>query len=298
MVAHVVEQIDAVWLIAGEPLKSMDWMSPYVWPGKDGKLWMMMRGVPNPLRYEDPTGVIWCGSSDDGLTFQMDPRPVIEPGPDSIDFGGVEDPTVIQFEDRMLVYYTGVQANRHQGSMLLATGPDPYHLAKREVVLEAPEGEGNFKEATLYQAPDKSWRLFYEYARDGASRIGVARTEELGTGWTALEDIIPIREDSWDNWHLSPGPIVQVDGREPVMFYNGATGDARWRIGWVTFDEQCQCVKERGVEPLLVPPPPTDRTATDIAFAGSAVLQPDGLIHLYYSLEDRLISRAVVRAYD
>jgi len=297
MVAYVVERVDAVWLIAAEPLKSMDWMSPYVWVGKEGKLWMMMRGVPNPLRYEDPSGVIWCGTSDDGLTFHMDPAPVIEPGPESIDFGGVEDPTVVQFEDRIAVYYTGVQANRQQGSMLLATGPDPYHLTKREVVLEAPEGEGNFKEATLYRAPDGSWRLFYEYARDGASRIGIAHTERLGTGWKALRDIIPIREDSWDNWHLSTGPIIQADGRDPVMFYNGATGDARWRIGWITFDEMCKAVTGRSVEPLVMPPPPTERTATDIAFAGSAILQPDGLIHLYYSLEDRLISRAVVRTY-
>ena len=53
MVAYVVEKLDAVWLIAGEPLKSMDWMSPYVWMGTDQKLWMMMRGVPNPFGSAD-----------------------------------------------------------------------------------------------------------------------------------------------------------------------------------------------------------------------------------------------------
>jgi beta-1,2-mannobiose phosphorylase / 1,2-beta-oligomannan phosphorylase len=298
MVAYVVEQVDAVWLIAGPPLKSMDWMSPYVWVGRDAKLWMMMRGVPSPLNYEDPTGVIWCGSSDDGLTFHMDPRPVIEPGPESIDFGGVEDPTVHQTDDGIIVYYTGVLKDRRQSSMLLATGPDPYHLTKREVVLKAPEGEGNFKEATLMQAPDKSWRLFYEFARDEASRIGMAKGNDPAGEWTAMEEMVPLREDSWDNWHLSTGPIVQQEGRDPVMFYNGATHDARWRIGWVTFDQGCECITGRGVEPLLMPPPPTDRAATDIAFAASAVLQEDGAIHLYYSLEDRLLSRAVVRAYD
>ena len=298
MVAYVVEKVEAVWLMAGEPLKSMDWMSPYVWMGSDGKLWMMMRGVPNPFGSEDPTGVIWCGHSDDGLTFHMDPRPVITPGPTVIDFGGVEDPTVVQTDHRLMVYYTGVHADRRQGSMLLAEGPDPYSLEKREVVFKAGEGEGNFKEATLLQAPDKSWRLFYEFARDGASRIGMARAKELGVNWAAMEEMVPIREDGWDNWHLSPGPIIQQPGRDPVMFYNGATGDARWRIGWITFDQDCNCVTGRGVEPLLVPPPASDRQATDIAFAASAVLQDDGSIHLYYSLEDRLISRAVVRAYD
>jgi beta-1,2-mannobiose phosphorylase / 1,2-beta-oligomannan phosphorylase len=298
MVAYVVEQVDAVWLFAAEPLKSMDWMSPYVWVGKDHKLWMMMRGVSHPLNYEDPTGIIWCGSSDDGLSFHMDPQPVIEPGPDPIDAGGVEDPTVVQTDNGVMVYYTGVSRDRRQGSMLLASGRDPYALKKREVILEAPEGEGNFKEATLLQAPDKSWRLFYEFARDEASRIGMARASELGAEWSAMEEMVPVREDSWDNWHLSPGPIVQSPGRDPVMFYNGATHDARWRIGWVTFDQDCDCITGRGVEPLLMPPPATERAATDIAFAASAVPQEDGRIHLYYSLEDRLISRAIVRVYD
>lgn len=298
MVAYVVEKVEAVWLIAGQPLKSMDWMSPYVWMGKDQKLWMMMRGVPNPFRSFDPTGVIWCGTSDDGLTFQMDERPVIVPGPESIDSGGVEDPTVVQRDDGLMVFYTGVHADRRQGAMLLAAGPDPYSLKKREVVFEASKGEGNFKEATLLQAPDGSWRLFYEFARDGASRIGIARAPELGTGWEAMEEMVPVRKDSWDNWHLSPGPIVQSPGRDPVMFYNGATDDARWRIGWVTFDQRCECITGRGVEPLLMPPPASDREATDIAFAASTILQPDGLIHLYYSLEDRMLSRAVVRVFD
>lgn len=298
MVAYVVEKIEAVWLLAGEPLKSMDWMSPFVWHGADGRLWMMMRGVPNPFRSFDPTGIIWCGESDDGLTFQMDPKPVIVPGPESIDSGGVEDPTVVQNDDGMMVYYTGVRADRRQGSMLLATGPDPYSLEKQEVIFKAPGGEGNFKEATLLQAPDQSWRLFYEFARDGASRIGMARAPKLGAKWTAMQAMVPIREDSWDNWHLSTGPIVQHPDRDPVMFYNGATNDARWRIGWVTFDQHCECITDRGIEPLLMPPPASDREATDIAFAASAVLQQDGTIHLYYSLEDRKLSRATVVAYD
>ena len=297
MVAYVVEEIEPVCLTASEPLKSMDWMSPYVW-AKDDKLWLMMRGVPNPMRQQDPTGVIWCGCSDDGLTFLMDDRPAIVPGPDEIDLGGVEDPTVEPTKDGLIVYFTGVEEGRQQGSLLLATGKDIHSLKKRAVILKAAEGEGNIKEAMLFQVSDGGWRLFYEFARDNASRIGMAKAPEMGAEWTALEEIVPIRENSWDNWHLSPGPIVQRPGKLPVMFYNGATMDARWRIGWVTFDRDCMCVTDRGLEPMLVPPPSTNRADTDIAFAASALLQPDGSIHLYYSLEDRMLSRAVVRAYD
>jgi len=297
MVAYVVEQVDTVCLTASEPLKSMDWMSPYVWV-REGKLWLMMRGVPRPLGVDDPTGIIWCGCSEDGLTFLMDDKPAIVPGPEEIDAGGVEDPTVEPTDDGLSVFFTGVEAGRRQGSLLLATGKDIHSLEKREVVLKAPEGEGNFKEATLLQAPNGSWRLFYEFARDNASRIGMACAAKLGGEWAQMKEMVPLRADSWDNWHLSPGPIIQCPGRDPVMFYNGATDDARWRIGWVTFNRDCDCITDRGVEPMLVPPPAKERAATDVAFAASAVLQDDGLIHLYYSLEDRMLSRAVVRAYD
>jgi predicted GH43/DUF377 family glycosyl hydrolase len=102
------------------------------------------------------------------------------------------------------------------------------------------------------------------------------------------------RKDGWDNWHLSPGPMLMDKPDEPVMFYNGATRDARWRIGWIAFDKECRSVVDRCIQPLLVPPPVEDRTATDIAFAASAIVK-DGEIWLYYSLEDRRLMRAKIR---
>ena len=66
------------------------------------------------------------------------------------------------------------------------------------------------------------------------------------------------------------------------------------RIGWIAFDENYTRVVDRCIEPLLVPPPPKERAGTDIAFAASCLdRSPD--ILLYYSLEDRLLRRAVVR---
>ncbi|HJO66771.1 MAG TPA: glycosidase, partial [Sphingomonas sanguinis] len=44
----------------------------------------------------------------------------------------------------------------------------------------------------------------------------------------------------------------------------------------------------------ILPPPADDRGATDIAFAASVVVAEDG-IWLYYSLEDRRLSRALIR---
>ena len=104
------------------------------------------------------------------------------------------------------------------------------------------------------------------------------------------------RHDAWDNWHLSTGPMLMNDPDCPVMFYNGATHDARWRIGWVAFDRDCLRVVDRGIEPLITPPPVDDRSATDIAFAASVIVQ-EKAIWLYYSLEDRRLARARIRRY-
>ena len=296
MVAYVVEQLDAVTISAGSLIEGMDLMSPFVW--KEGNLYrVMIRGVPDPLGPKDPTGIICGGASRDGLSFTMDRSLAITPGPGPADIGGCEDPTVLVTDDHgYLVYYTGVDAARLQGSMILAGGPDLESLVKEELVLQAPPGEGNIKEATLAQAASGDWRLFYEYAANEASRIGMASGPTAKGPWTVQPDPFGIRDDSWDSWHLSTGPMTQVLGQDPVMFYNGATHDARWRIGWISFDSEFTKVTGRGLEPMLVPPPAVDRAATDIAFAASTVMEDED-IGLYYSLEDRMLRRAIVRRY-
>jgi predicted GH43/DUF377 family glycosyl hydrolase len=293
-----VEKIDVVKLdIAdGEDglLSGHDLMSPYVWEA-EGQLKLMVRVVKNPLGRTDPTGVIYCGQSGDGLHFEMRQKPAIRPGPHEVDAGGVEDPTVvIGSEPHLIVFYTGVQATRDQGSLLMATGPSLQHLEKQKVLLEAPPGQGNIKEATVARGADGRWRLFYEYAQENASRIGLAVADDLAGPWEPIGDPFTVRERLWDTWHLSTGPILARDGQPPVMFYNGATADARWRIGWIAFDENFTRVVDRCIEPLLVPPPPKERAGTDIAFAASLI--DDGRdVHLYYSLEDRLLRCAIVR---
>lgn len=300
MVAYVVEELQDVTLdIAGPEgrLASHDLMSPFVWiEGKTYRL--LVRVLCNPLGPTDPTGVIWGGDSDDGVFFRMRKAPAIVPGPNPDDAGGCEDPTVVHGGDgAYLVFYTGVDAARSQGALLVAKGPSLTALHEQRVMLKAPKGEGNIKEATLAKGADGPFRLFYEYAKDNASRVGMAVGPSPEGPWRVVHDPFSIREDGWDNWHLSTGPIVQQEGRDPVMFYNGATMDARWRIGWISFAPDFSRVTGRGVEPLLIPPPAKARDATDIAFAASCLVIGSD-IWLYYSLEDRILRRARITRYD
>lgn len=300
--AYVVEKLEVVTLdIAREDglLAGHDLMSPYVWKDPDdGRLRLLVRVLKNPLGPDDPTGVIYSGASDDGLTFTMQATPAIVPGPDKIDAGGVEDPTVVLSEKGLLlVFYTGVEAGRRQGSLLVAKGCDLSDLTKRKVALKAPEGWGNIKEATVAQGADGRWRLFFEYAKDNASRIGLALGDGPEGPWDVVDDPFTVRDESWDTWHLSTGPIVVRKGQPPVMFYNGATADARWRIGWIAFDENYTRVVDRCIEPMLVPPPPEQRAGTDIAFAASCLDPGEGPIILYFSREDRILRRAHIRGF-
>lgn len=282
-----------VHLAAREPLKSMFQLSPFVWRTKAGYD-ILVRAVN---RDEDPSkkvARIYHGVSHDGLTFKMDVEPDISPGPSIDDLDGCEDPTVAVEEHGISVFYSGWNEARKQGKLLWATGSDACDLRKMGVALDSTRSHENPKEATIAKRDDGSWLLFFEYARGGRSRFGVASSNELSGPWLIGGDPVEARKRSWDSWHLSPGPIVEL-GENALMFYNGADHDAAWRIGWVVLSKDLTSVKERCKEPLITPPAPKG-DETDIAFAASAILREGSGSEcwLYYSIADKQMRRAAL----
>lgn len=290
-----VEAVETITLHATGELARRDAMSPYVWQCEDGTYAMLVRGVPPCGDYTADTGQLWYGESADGLDFTMQDAPVLVPGPDPLDTGGVEDPTLVIEDGRWLVYYTGVDQTHASGQLLYATGTGPGDLVKQGVALASSKTEGNTKEPTINRTSDDRWRLFYEYAADEASLIGLAIGEGEAGPWHEMPQPFAPRPEAWDAWHLSTGPLYTGDPQRPVMFYNGATHDAHWRIGWVMFDADYTRVIARCTEPLIIPDPHPEFGLTDIAFAASCVVAGPGLVHLYYSIEDRLLMRARIR---
>jgi len=292
-----VEAIHPVVLHGPDAITQRDLMSPYVWKTRDRDEYQMMVRVVPKMDDEGDTGTIWYATSLDGLTFTTTDQPVIAPGPDAEDAGGCEDPTVVELPDGgYVVYYTGVTADRRHGEMLYAQGPSIDRLEKKGVAIPSTPSQGNVKEATVDRTKTGGWRLFYEYAANDASLIGLAIGQDVDGPWQHERQPFAPREGKWDNFHLSTGPLLTDDKDLPVMFYNGATHDARWRIGWVAFDAEYKEVVDRCVEPLIAPPPSPNRMATDIAFAASVVF---GGSHtwLYFSRADRALFRATIRKF-
>ncbi len=289
-----VEQIDPIAMIGNEDVSRRDLMSPYVWQTDDGHYAMLVRAVPRPGESGD-TGTIWYATSTDGLRFTATGTPVLSPGPGPDDIGGCEDPTpVFRPDGSVVIYYTGVDATRSHGEMLYAIGPSIDRLEKKGVAMPNTPTQGNIKEATVDRTRTGGWRMFYEFARHEASMVGLAVSDDIAGSWTDERDPFAPRTDCWDSWHLSTGPLLTTEKDMPVMFYNGATHDARWRIGWIAFDAEYSRVVDRCIEPLITPPPALERTATDIAFAASVVVTGDQ-IWLYYSLADTHLYRAILR---
>ena len=269
-------------------------MSPFAWRTDDeaGELLMLVRATPPDKKKGEESGRIWFGrDAGDGLTFRMQDRALITPGPGDDDIKGCEDPTVVQDADGYVVYYTGVESGGG-GHLCCATGPDVEHLTKRGVAHRSTQTEKNTKEATLLRGGG-DWRLLFEYAHDGRSRIGLGVGDALEGPWTERPDPFEARADSWDKWHLSTGPLLRTDPERPVMFYNGADKDADWAIGWVALTADLSGVIARCEHPVISPPAEADGSR-DISFAASLVTSGDE-IWLYYSRNDRRLFRATLK---
>ena len=294
MPSHTIVRTETLSLDRAGRLAQMYVLSPFVWK-QDGAFHLLVRAVPR--RDDEPRlkiAEVFYGVSADGRRFAMDEAPAIFPGPDANDLDGCEDPTIVRHGGELHVWYTGWNQAAETGRLLRASGAGPRALVKRDVALDSVAGFRNPKEATVVRAADGDWKLFFEFARDEASLVGLANGRQLDGPWTGRELILGPRSESWDSWHVSTGPIVGADTDRPVMFYNGASRDAHWRIGWVAFDRGFTRAVDRGDDPLVVPSD-LEEGWTDIAFAASAVEEPDGDIWLYYSIADRALRRALVR---
>lgn len=275
------ELIDTTPLrFTGGPANAGDYiLSPFVY---DGGRQVFVRAVPHlDDEPEQKISRAFRGRSADGIAFELDPTPAIAPGPDVDDLGGVEDPTVVEENGTLHVFYSGWNSSAERSTLLHAAGPSQGALVKRGVVL--PPSESPAKEATFVRS-DTGWIMFYEVERGDASRNASATAPALNGVWTIGDDVLQPRRDCFDARHLSPVAFVRAPDGARVLIYNGATRDGRWQIGWCELDETCSQVLARPDQPLI----PASRNSPEqreLAFGASASTNGDELF-IYYSIGD------------
>lgn len=274
---------------ASPSVAAMYHLSPYAWT-EHGRYSMLLRVVNRSDIAAEKVARIHFARSDNGLCFAIEDHPVLAPGPGLDDIGGCEDPTVVRENGKYLVYYTGWNEQRKEANLLLAEGDDVHVLRKLGIALHSSDEFRNPKEATLQQI-SAEWRLFFEYSRHDRSWIGLAQSNGAGGPWNVLADPITTKAGAWDSGMLSPGPLVRI-GQRSVMFYNGATDDDHWEIGWILFDEQGR-VLDRCEKAIIHGSRPEPGTRS-MAFASSAIVQDPSTVWLYYSVADMQMRRATV----
>jgi predicted GH43/DUF377 family glycosyl hydrolase len=286
---YQIKHIEPLIIKCSEPLSGMYKLSPFVWTEK-GWFKILLRAVNPSQDPKQKVARIYYGTSRDGLTFKMSDTPVIVPGTNVYDKDGCEDPTLVFADDQYFIYYSGWNQTEEVGQLLLSKGSSIETLKLAGVAIPSQKGYRNPKEATVYQLPNKEWVLWFEYADDDRSKLGMAKSSTESGPWKIIGEYMQPGNE-WDNYHLSAGPIVKNGNEGSVMFYNGANEKAHWRIGWVEMDGDGN-VTNRSTSPLITPTKPK-KDETDIAFAASALMEHNE-IWLYYSVADSKVMRAII----
>jgi predicted GH43/DUF377 family glycosyl hydrolase len=259
-------------------------LSPFVVRSEQG--YEMLLRLVNPS--VDPTkkvSRIHHASSSDGIAFDVGPQ-VIAPGDwDDPDGAGCEDPTVVGHDGTCSVFYSGYNAVHNSTSMLRAAGPSLTNLTKTGSVFQPDSVHRNTKEAAPVKTPN-GFRMFFEYAQGGASLIGVADAPRIEGPWKFGNSPLVPRPNGFDSWHLSPSSAIRCSDGTHILFYNGASKEAVWRIGYALLDQSGTIVLDRPEKPIIEPFGLTGDD-TNIAFAASAAVEDAKNAWVYYSIADR-----------
>jgi predicted GH43/DUF377 family glycosyl hydrolase len=226
---------------------------PILTPGGAG---FEARGVFNPAVVRDGnrfvmlyraqdaggTSTIGLATSQDGIRFVRDPKPALVPEAPYEAGGGVEDPRLVNIENRWYLTYTAY--NGKDAQLALAVSPDLRTWERRGVIMPANRGRWNVhwtKSGAILdtRVNGRYWMYYMADAAAGSDQTGIASSTDMITWTEALDGpVLPRRPRRFDSRVVEPGPppILTEDGI--LLIYNGADDTLTYRTGWALFDKR------------------------------------------------------------
>ncbi len=213
---------------------------------KDGKVYVLYRAedATGEMKIGHHTSRIGLAESEDGLRFTRRSAPVLFPAKDAQARyewpGGVEDPRVVETDDRTYVL-TYTQWNRDVPRLAVATSRDLVTWSKhgpafakagggKYLARESKSGailsrvEGNRIVATKVNG--KYWMYF------GVPDVHVATSDNL-VDWTPVEDangaplrVLSPRPGYFDSWLVEAGPPAIITRHGILVMYNAGNSAA------------------------------------------------------------------------
>lgn len=216
-------------------------------------------------RAQDDKGISYIGyaSSDDGIHFQKEPKPVLSPEADYERDGGVEDPRLVKIGSEYYLTYTGY--NKKDAQLCLAKSDDLRHWQRLGVIMPAGKGAWNTRwtksgAILTTKIRGKYWMYYmgdatYSGGSGGTDQMGIASSSDLIHWKDATKTpVLPRRPGKFDSKVVEPGPPPIVTKEGILLIYNGADDKLAYRMGWAVFDKNDPTkVLRRSDEPLLEP---------------------------------------------
>lgn len=211
----------------GDGWESKDVFNPAAWSG-GSTIYLLYRA-------EDSTGIgewngtsrIGLATSTDGIHFDRQEDPLIEPTEPWELPGGMEDPRLVKIDSLFYLTYTAYDGETAR--MALATSPDLKSWKKHGLVF--PDSGWTKSGAILpHMVSGKYWMYF------GDTNIWAARSEDL-IHWTAIEEpVLKPREGYFDSRLVEPGPQPLMTNQGILLLYNGADENLVYNSGQALFD--------------------------------------------------------------
>ncbi|MHC4915707.1 MAG: glycoside hydrolase family 130 protein [Planctomycetota bacterium] len=253
----------------------------------DGKVLLLLR-----VEGQQGYSLFALAHSDDGLHFEVDPRPAMMPaleGPYApYESKGIEDPRATKIGDTWYILYTAAGS---WGPRITLAKTDDFEKYERIALVSEP---GN-KDGVLF--PRKIGGRYARLDRPigrGRGSIWVSYSPDM-INWGDSEVMITPRGGFWDDYRVgaSVPPIETPEGW--LEIYHGTkmtSAGPIYRIGTVLTDlEDPSKVIKRSDSPILSPREEYERIGDifNVCFACGAVIDEKGGMKIYYGAADTSI---------
>lgn len=269
----------------GTTWESKDVFNPTAW--SDGDTVYLL------YRAEDSTGIgqwngtsrIGLATSSDGVKFERQAEPLLEPTEDWELPGGMEDPRLVHIEDTFYLTYTAYDGETAR--LALASSPDMRSWTKHGLIF--PDSSWTKSGAILPHKVNGKWWMYF-----GDTNIWVAHSEDLVT-WTPIEEpVLRPRDGKFDSRLVEPGPQPLMTNRGILLLYNSADQDLVYRAGQALFDpEDPTRLIERSDTPFLEPNVELEKEGQvpNVVFI-EGLVNHQNTWYLYYGMGDSGIGMA------
>lgn len=169
------------------------------------------------------TAQIALARSSDGRNFRRDPEPVLKLGPyGSWDERGVADPYIIRQNNRLYLYYEGMdRAHRQRLGVAVSGDGLTWSKLRDNPILELGESMDarGLGEPAVWSAYGSYWMLYTGRDRAELRRLGLAQSAD-GVHWRK-QALVIAGDQPWDSKVICDPTVIVESNRVRVWFGGG-----------------------------------------------------------------------------